>query len=149
MKKPALIILLVLVTACGVRPTPPITGGAAPTEELTGSVLYLLDGVTLTRVVRPATIRTTNLELLAEGPTPEEQAEGLTTQVPPYASPITATPTSTGITVRIASPLRYLSRTAQAQLTCTALPPDGDQQTPITLTDPEETLPPQTCPFEG
>lgn len=150
MRKLALTALLILTTACGVRPTPPIEGGPAPTEEPTRTVLYLLNGTTLTRVIRPpGPLMQSHLELLAEGPTIEERAKGLTTEIPPYASPITITRTTSGITVGIASPLKYLSRLARAQLICTALSPEEMPATPVTLTDPEETLPPETCPFKG
>lgn len=154
--KPLLVLLLLALTACGVRPTTPIEGGPAPTEEVIegteGTVLYLLEGVTLTRVVRPPVqVSAMALELLAAGPTSEELAEGLTTEIPPYASPITRVPTADGFTVRISSALRYLSPVAQSQLVCTAIPPDqlrpGHLKNEVVLTDPEEELPPQQCPF--
>lgn len=151
--KRLLVLLLLALTACGVRPTAPIEGGPAPTEEVTeGTVLYLLEGVTLTRVVRPPVqVPAMALELLAAGPTSEELAEGLTTEIPPYASPITVVPTADGFRVRISSALRYLSPVAQSQLVCTAIPPDqlrpGHLKNEVVLTDPEEELPPQQCPF--
>lgn len=145
--KTLLLLLLLALTACGVRPSVPIEGGPAPTEEITaGTVLYLLEGTTLTRVVRTQA-RTNALELLAAGPTREELAEGLTTEIPPSAAPITAVLSATGITVRISSALKDLSPLAQAQLVCTAIPPDRIRMTEVTLTDPTETLPPQPCPF--
>lgn len=147
--KPLLLLLLLALTACGVRPSVPIEGGSAPTEELTqGPVLYLLDGETLTRVVRFPTPKTP-LELLADGPTSRELEEGLTTEVPPHVSPITAVLSTTGITVRISSALKDLSPEAQSQLVCTALGQDQDMAIEVTLTDPTETLPPQLCPFRA
>jgi hypothetical protein len=145
--KPLILLLLLVLAACGVRPTVPIEGGAGPTEELTeGTVLYLLHGATLTRVVRPATAGTA-LNVLAEGLTREELAEGLTTEVPRSAAPITATMSSGGISVRVSSGLRSLSPLARSQLVCTAIPPDGNGPMTVVLSDAQETLPPQQCPF--
>ena len=145
--KRVLVLLVLALSACGVRPSIPIEGGPAPEEEVTeGTVLFLLEGATLTRVIRlPAT--TNPMELLAAGPTGEELAQGLTTEIPPYAAPITATLSASGITVRISSALKYLSPLAQSQLVCTALGANHDLRTEVTLTDPTETLPPQQCPF--
>lgn len=146
--KQVLALLLVLgLAACGVRPSVPIGGDPAPTEENTrGPFVYLLNGSTLTRVTRFPT-PTDTMQLLAEGLTNADLAEGLTTEVPPSAAPITAVPSATGITVRISSALKYLSPLARSQLVCTALGPDQDMSIEVTLTDPTETLPPQLCPF--
>lgn len=147
--KRVLLLLLLALTACGVRPSVPIEGDPAPTEAFADeTVLYLIEGTTLTRVVRPSGTASP-LDLLAAGPTSEELAVGLTTQVPPYAAPITRSPALDGITVRISSALRYLSPLAQSQLVCTALGVDQDISTEVTLTDPTETLPPQWCPFRA
>lgn len=147
--KRLLVLLLLAVTACGVRPTIPIEGVEAPREEVPeGTPLYLLAGANLTRVVRLPT-RTPVLDLLAVGPTSEELAEGLTTEIPPYAAPITRVQGAGGITVRISSALKYLSPLAQSQLVCTAIPLGESLSTEVTLTDPTEKLPPQSCPFEA
>lgn len=146
MKSVLLLLLLLALTACGVRPSGTIPGGPAPREEIApGTALFLLDGTTLTRVIRPAGT-TPPLELLAAGPTSEELAEGLTTEIPPSAAPITMAMSADGVTVRISSALKDLSSLAQAQLVCTAIP--GQRRTVI-LTDPTEKLPPQRCPFRG
>lgn len=147
--KRLLVLLVLTLTACGVRPSVPIEGGPAPTEEVTEStVLYFLEGATLTRVLRPP-VQENPLELLAKGPTPEELAEGLTTEIPPYASPITVAMGENAITVRISSLLKYLSPLARSQLICTAIPPGRLTTAQVILSDPEETLPPQSCPFEA
>lgn len=144
-----LLLSLLALTACGVRPTAPIPGGPAPIEEVTeGSVLYLLKDGTLTRVVRPP-VQTPSLDLLAAGPTGLELVEGLTTEIPPYAAPITAVQGADGITVRISSALKYLSPLARSQLVCTAIPPGESLATAVTLTDPIEKLVPHTCPFDA
>ena len=150
MKRLLILLLALTATACGVRPTDVIEGDPAPTEEeiTESTVLYFLQGATLTRVVRPPSDQSP-LELLAQGPTPEELAEDLTTEIPPYASPITLTPGTNGTTVRISSRLRYLSPLAQSQLVCTAITPEQPPGVEIVLSDPEETLPPQACPFEA
>lgn len=148
--KPLLLLLLLALAGCGVRPSDPIEGGPAPVEEVTeGTVVYLLEGETLTRVVRPSAQEENALELLAKGPTQRELMEGLTTEIPRYASPITWTTTADGITVRISSELRYLSPLARSQLVCTAIPRDRLERTWVTLADPTETLTPQQCPFEA
>ena len=149
MKLLLVLLLLLTSTACGVRPSSPIEGGPAPTEDVTeGTVLYFLAGATLTRVVRPP-VQGNPLELLAKGPTQEELAMGLTTEIPPYASPITVAVDADAIKVRISSLLKYLSPRAQSQLVCTVIPPRRMATAQVVLSDPEETLPPQTCPFEA
>ena len=147
--KRLLVLLLLALTACGVRPSIPIEGGPAPSEEVTeATVLYFLQGATLTRVLRPP-VQENPLELLAKGPTPEELAMGLTTEIPPYASPITVTMGENDIKVRISSLLKYLSPVAQSQLVCTAIPPSRRATAQVILSDPEEKLSPQNCPFEA
>ncbi|MFI7678761.1 hypothetical protein [Actinophytocola sp. NPDC049390] len=148
MKRLPLLLLLAL-TACGVRPSVPIEGGPAPTEEVTErTVLYFLHGTTLTRVLRPP-VQVNPLELLAKGPTPEELAEGLTTEVPSSASPITVDVGENTITVHVSSPIKYLSPLAQSQLVCTVIPPHWPPTTQVILSDPDETLLPRTCPFDA
>jgi hypothetical protein len=149
MKRLLVLLLLLTAAACGVRPSGPIEGGPAPTEEVTeGTVLYFLAGATLTRVVRPP-VPGNPLELLAKGPTQEEKAMGLTTEIPPYASPITVVVDEDAIKVRISSLLKYLSPRAQSQLVCTVVPQRRVATAQVILSDPEGTLPPQTCPFEA
>lgn len=149
MKRLLILLSLLTLTACGVRPSVPIEGGPAPTEQvMEGTVLYFLAGATLTRVVRPP-VQGNPLELLAKGPTPEELAMGLTTEIPPYASPITASVGEHAIKVRISSLLKDLSPRAQSQLVCTVIPPRRLETAQVILSDPEETLPPQTCPFDA
>lgn len=150
MKRLLIVLLALTATACGVRPTDVIEGDPAPTEEeiTEGTVLYFLQGATLTRVVRPPSDKPL-LELLAQGPTPEEQAEGFTTEIPQNASPITLVPATNGTTVRVASRLKDLSPLAQSQLVCTAITPDQPPGVEIILEDATETLPPQRCPFEA
>ena len=148
MKRLALLLLLAL-TACGVRPSVPIEGGPPPREEFRpgdAAFVYLLNGVTLTRVRRPAT-QNTALELLVAGPTSDERAQGLTTEIPPDAGPITVSQNADGVTVRISSAVQELSPLAQSQLVCTAAIPDQEWSIRVTLTDPTGTLPPQQCPF--
>ena len=148
MKLLVLTVLVMLVTSCGVRPTGAIMGGPAPTEELDGAVLYLVNDNVLTRVVRPKSDQMqNNLQLLAEGPTPEESATGLTTDLPPNMAPIETSGTPDSLTVKISAPVATLTEMAMNQLTCTAQQPWQNLNAKITLSGPDQTLSPRTCPF--
>jgi hypothetical protein len=135
-----------LVTSCGVRPTDTITGDPAPTEVLDGVVLFLVNDTILTRVVRPSpNPPATNLQLLAQGPTPEESATGLTTELPPTITATAVSATAGTLTVRISTPVGALTDLAKDQLICTAQWQSAT--TTVIVTGPDQTLSPRTCPF--
>lgn len=149
MKRLLLCAVVALLTAgCGIRPSDVIHGVEAPKEELDGVVLFFLNAGTLTRVVRPSAEPFEHeLTLLAEGPTQREQREGLTTEIPPAAAPITQTADAMTVTVSISSPVAELSENAKDQLTCTAVPPWQEPQVQVVIAGPDQSTPVDACPF--
>jgi hypothetical protein len=135
-----------------VRPSGVIRGGAAPTATVDGVVLYFLAGSSLTPVLRPARRPlwpTQTLELLQQGPGPEERAAHLTSEVPAELGPVTVTTVPSGaVTVVVATDVTALSAAAVDQIACTlrdAMP----TTTSVTLTGDTATRGPLTCPLAG
>lgn len=145
----ALLLALLATTACGVRPTGTIYGSQGPADTPDGTILYFASGETLTRVIRPGEEQQEDiLSTLAEGPLAVERAAGLTTEVPPEVLPITRGTTNGTVEIKVSVPAASLTEMAQNQLICTALRwDDPTQKTSITLTGPDKSLPPKTCPF--
>ncbi|NGY60725.1 hypothetical protein G7043_17485 [Lentzea sp. NEAU-D13] len=113
---------LVTLTACGVRPTPVLTGAEAPTVSSHELTVYLVkaerDG--LVRRTRPYTgnVETvTAIDLLVAGLTDEEKKLGLHTEVPTTTSRIYAVSN----VVLLPQDMGPLSMWAQFQLYCTAI----------------------------
>ncbi|SFB43349.1 hypothetical protein SAMN05216266_11188 [Amycolatopsis marina] len=154
----ALAVTGALVAGCGVRPSGVITGNPAPSGPAEGAELYLLAAGELTPVLRPTgkvPSPTEALTLLAAGPSPEERAQGLGSEVPSAATAVSVasgTP-ATEITVTLDMDVSALSGTAIEQITCTAevavfpdYSPPG--QVSVTVTGGGHTREPQTCfPF--
>lgn len=148
----------VLVAGCGVRPSGVITGNPAPSGPAEGAELYLLAAGELTPVLRPTgqvPSPTAALTLLAAGPSPEERAQGLSSEVPSAAAAVAVTSgiPATEITVTLDFDASALSGTAIEQITCTAevavfpdYSPPG--QVSVTITGRGHTREPRTCfPF--
>ncbi|WP_243794363.1 hypothetical protein [Saccharopolyspora gloriosae] len=141
-------VALVLLAGCGVRSSGVIVGSsppsglAAPDEATT---LYLLSEGRLVPVPRPGAplSRAEALALLAQGPTSEERARGLTTEVPPEAAPFSVTLEAAERVRVLPSPHSgELSATALDQITCTAA--DGGQ-----VRFPDHTRALAACPIPG
>jgi hypothetical protein len=144
----ALAALLLLATACGVRPSATIYGSRGPADNPEGTVLYVANGETLTRIIRPTTDPAKDgLTTLAEGLLAVEQAEGLTTAVPTTALPITRSFKGRALEVNLSTPVAPLTEMAKNQLTCTALQTEPHPRIAVILTGPDTSLPPRTCPF--
>ncbi|CCH30790.1 putative secreted protein [Saccharothrix espanaensis DSM 44229] len=119
---------------CGVQPSEPIGGSAA-----TGALVYLVRDDTVVPVLRPTKQPTTGaraLALLAEGPNGREQAQGLTTAVPPGTAPVLS-----GNTITVATDVSTLPEVAVSQLVCTAAAAE-----PLTLVGGGHRRGPLTCP---
>jgi hypothetical protein len=145
------LLTAVLAAGCGVRPSAVITGGPAPTRPVRGAVLYLVADAALAPVLRPAPRDPSPAEVLAllgGGPTGDERAVGLTSEVPAALAPVTVAAGATGgVDVVVSVDVATLSDPAVDQIVCTV----GDALTttgPITLTGAGTTRGPRTCPFE-
>lgn len=145
----AVAMLILAMSACGVRPTGAIYGGPGPTETLEDTqILYFANDNTLTRVIRPITDITNDvLTLLVEGPLGPERAQGLTSDVPTTVLPITRGSVNGTMEVIVSSPTTTLTEMAQNQLICTAAHTTESPKPKVTLTGPDKSLPARTCPF--
>lgn len=151
MKKLMLLaVVAALISACGIRPSGVIHGSAAPTEQLNGVVLFFYNGPTLTRVTRrPAESVKENLTLLGEGPTGIERIQGLTTEIPAAAAPITMSGDRRQAMVVISSPVADLSTNAMDQIVCTAVPPRQESRVRVVITGTDQSVQARTCPFRA
>jgi len=145
---------LLVVAGCGVRPSGVITGGDPPHGAVqpttTTITLYLVRNGQLSAVKRPGgppLSPADTLALLAAGPTAQEQAQGLTSDVPPGAGPFSVTADLAGrVVVTPSTPARQLSTMAVAQIACTAAAtaPGGPADVTIAGAGPRIDL--GTCP---
>jgi hypothetical protein len=119
------VLVLAVVTACGIRPTDPIPGLEAPSgpvENASPSLYWVSEG-RVVRVSRPQGSLSGNdiVALLAQGPTSAEQARGLSTEVPLDAAPVTIDRAVNGLDVTVSSDVAQLSNAAVQQIVCTLL----------------------------
>lgn len=141
-------VLLAAVTAgCGVQPSGVIPGLEAPSGSVqadAGTTIYLLSQGTVTAVKRGDGQLTVvqRLTLLAAGPLPAEQAQGLSSEVPATAAPFSLKSDSAGLTVITGTDVNTLSTRAADQLVCTA---DATGQ-PVRLAGNDGSRTPQSCP---
>ncbi|MGW4211420.1 hypothetical protein ACWEIJ_25730 [Lentzea sp. NPDC004789] len=116
---------MVVVSACGIRPTDPIPGLEAPTGpvESTSPAIYWVAGGSVVGVNRPQGSLSGYdvVALLAQGPTATEQDRGLTTEVPFDAAPATVDRGADGLDVSISTDVSLLSKAAVRQIVCTLL----------------------------
>ncbi|MEW9555827.1 hypothetical protein [Nonomuraea sp. NPDC050783] len=122
----AVLASLLAVAGCGVRPSDVIAAGDPPSGPLFSPAtvtLYLVKDGRLSRVTRPGgpLVLVDTLALLASGPTTQEQARGLSTDVPPEAGPFSLTMDAAGHLVVTPSPTAgELPPPAVEQIVCTA-----------------------------
>lgn len=159
MKKLFVLAAVLLVSACGIKPTGVVPAGPAPTlRNSTGSgrgaevILYFVAGGRVTPVGRssrgPVDVSTA-LSLLLAGPTYAEQSEGLETFLPTESGQVALNPGSPTV-LRFTFALHELKPAAVNQLVCTASAAlaangayvGGDG---LTLTGTDGELPAQTC----
>lgn len=123
------LLLTLLLTACGVQPSGVIRGASPPSgaaERDDMIVLFLVQDGKLELVHRPSSPLPPGelLALLATGPTRDESARGLSSDVPPDAAPFTVFTDPGGRTVvDTALPPEVLSTTALDQIVCTLAVP--------------------------
>ncbi len=159
MKKLVVLAALLLVSACGIKPTPVLAAGPAPTLRVpatdgrdTELILYFVLDDRVAPVARSSDGEVgveAALSLLLAGPTADERAAGYATTLPRPAGAITVTPGSPA-TIRFPFPLRPLSGVGINQLVCTAfaaLAAQGGYATDgtVALAGPDVLLPYQTC----
>ncbi|MFI9597748.1 hypothetical protein [Nonomuraea sp. NPDC052265] len=146
------LVAVVAVTGCGVRPSEVISVGEPPRGSVavtTTITLYLVKDGRLSAVTRPSArpmFRTERLALLAAGPTAEERARGLTTEVPPDAGPFSVTVKVRGrVALNPSVPGGDLSPLAVRQMVCTAAAlPDSPAR--ITVVGARTSVDPRDCP---
>ncbi|WP_370961811.1 hypothetical protein [Amycolatopsis sp. cg9] len=159
MKKLLVLAVLLLVSACGVKPTPVVGAGPAPTlRNPEGSargaevILYfVLDG-RLTPVSRPITSSVgvnTTLSLLLSGPSYAEAADGYTTMLPAAGGEISLSPDPPP-TITLPFPVQQLNPTAINQVVCTTFAALAAQsryviENSVSIAGTDTKLPAQTC----
>ncbi|MEU7750519.1 hypothetical protein [Micromonospora sp. NPDC049171] len=152
------LLLTLLATGCGVRPSEVITGRQAVSGPSQGTGLYLLAQGELVLVLRPATADAAPadaLALLAAGPQENERAQGLTSAVPAGFDPVTVTSEadrSAGLRVRTTIAARSLSSTAADQIICTTADAAtqfglAENSAPVTIVGSDGARPPRPCPL--
>ncbi|WP_053734984.1 GerMN domain-containing protein [Nocardia sp. NRRL S-836] len=120
-----MVLALVVLAACGIRPTGVIPGLEAPSgpvENPTPSIYWVADGqvVPVARVQGSLTGRDV-VALLAQGPSTAEQERGLRTEVPFDAAPATVDRVADGLDVTVSTDVSLLSANAVRQIVCTLL----------------------------
>ncbi|MGI5520389.1 hypothetical protein ACQEUX_05495 [Micromonospora sp. CA-259024] len=151
-------LLTLLATGCGVRPSGVITGRPAVSGPSRGIGLYLLSQGELTLVLRPSKADAPPAEtlvLLAAGLDESERSQGFTSEVPVDVAPVMVTPgadRSGGLTVRTTSAARSLSANAADQIICTvadAAARIGLATTfaEVTIVGPDGARKPRPCPI--
>jgi hypothetical protein len=159
MRRVLAILLVVLVAAgCGVRPSGVITGVEAPSGPAEGEVppgspalsptsslaLFFVSGDRVASVPRHL-VHEDLVGMLADGPDPDERAQGLSTEVPKAAAPATVTASGSGMDVALATDVDGLTRFAVDQIVCTLLAQHPGTMT-ATLRGGGHTTEQRTCP---
>ena len=131
MKKLLVLAVLLLVSACGIKPTPVIPAGPAPTlrnpaagVQGTDVVLYFVIDGRVAPVARAAGTPvglTTALRMLLNGPSRAESSDGYVTMLPAGdPSQVSVDSEAAPTLIAVPFPLRELNSLAMNQLICTA-----------------------------
>jgi hypothetical protein len=155
----AVLAVLLLAGACGIKPTGAIPAGPAPTLQNTGAdgrgteltLYFVRDGrvAPVTRETEFSTSVGTALSTLLNGPSDAEAADGYTTMLPLESGQIALAPDPPA-RITFAFPLKRLNTMAINQLVCTAFAALATQSRYvidgiITLVGTDVELPSQTC----
>ncbi|MFC4006509.1 hypothetical protein ACFOY2_04705 [Nonomuraea purpurea] len=151
------LVSLVAVTGCGVQPSDAISAGDPPSGHVSPAIapptmitLFLVKNGRLSAVTRTSDrplFKADRLALLAAGPTKREQTQGLTTDVPPEASPFSVTVMPDGhLAVGLSTPARELSTLAIEQIVCTAAATMQESSARITVVGAGQSVGPRNCP---
>jgi hypothetical protein len=159
-KKLLVVAVLLLVSACGVKPTGVVPAGQAPTLRNPGSsgrgtdvILYFVIDGRLSPVTRPSggtTDVSTALSLLLNGPSDDERASGYTTMLPRERGPIALSPGTPSAVISFPFPVTQLTQVAVSQVVCTAFAAMAVQNTyvidgTVTISGTDGQLPSQAC----
>ncbi|MFF5990813.1 hypothetical protein [Prauserella flavalba] len=123
---------LLALAGCGVQPSGVIVGASPPSGAAApgpATTLYFLSAGRPFPVLRagPPLSYADTLAELAAGPTEEERARGLGTEVPPEAAPFTVTASGAGrVVVTLSMSPERLSTVATEQIACTAADRRGE-----------------------
>jgi hypothetical protein len=149
----AALIPLLALTGCGVRPTDAVAAGDPPSGRVapaTTITLYLVKNGRLSATTRPSSrplFITDMLALLADRPTPREQEDGFTTDVPPEARPFSVTAASADhLVVNQSTPARELSALAVQQIVCTVAATAPESTVQITVVGAGQGVDRRDCP---
>ncbi|WP_410598648.1 GerMN domain-containing protein [Amycolatopsis sp. lyj-90] len=153
MRKTWLVLLLIVpvVTGCGVRPSGVIPGAPAPVGPANGAVLYFVSGGQPARVLRPIAGElppASPVDLLAAGPDESEREQRYTSEVPPGTVVLDQTAGPNGVTLTLSVDVAGLSARAVDQIVCTARDSLGGAAQ-ITLRGGETQRGPLSCPLPG
>jgi hypothetical protein len=121
-----LVLALLLLAGCGIRPTGVVYAGDAPVATASGSPasqVFLLSQGMLTPVQRTADPADPQrvFDALLSGPTPDERARGLTTELTGIKEIAVHELDGRAILVETIPPSRRLPPLAYAQIYCTGL----------------------------
>ncbi|WIY01656.1 hypothetical protein QRX60_47875 [Amycolatopsis mongoliensis] len=154
-----LVVVLLMVSACGIKPTGVVPAGPAPTLRNPGSsgrgtdvILYFVIDGRVAPVTRStgSTVGVENaLSMLLAGPTAGEAADGYATALPARSGPIVLTP-GPPAAITFSFPLRPIAAVGINQLACTAFAALAAQSSysvdgTIALSGTDVQLPYQTC----
>ncbi|RZQ62493.1 GerMN domain-containing protein [Amycolatopsis suaedae] len=143
-----LLAVLLAVAACGVRPSAVIPGGDAPGGSVVTTLIFFVSGDELAPAPRPDG-STDTLAQLAAGPTADERAQGLRTELPPGIS-IGRDYSNADLVVTVSVAPHTLSGLAVQQIACTVTNIRGalgapSVSGPVTVVGPGESLGPRYC----
>jgi hypothetical protein len=148
----ALLVAVLLLGGCGVRPTGVVYAGEAPIGTASPSpqaqVFFLADGVPtpVRRAVGPGDPQLV-FDALLSGPTREERAKGLNTELTGVKSIVVQDLGGHALLVETVPPAMKLSAGAFAQIFCTgAALPDRPELKISYLVDDSEPDPSAGCP---
>ncbi|MGI5268163.1 GerMN domain-containing protein [Nonomuraea sp. CA-218870] len=145
------LVSLVAVTGCGVRPSDVIPAGdppSGPVASTTAITLFLVRNGRLSAVTRPGRRLplAQTLALLAAGPTADERARGLTTDIPRKAGPLSVSAEPAGhVVVTPSAPAGDLSTLAVEQIVCTAAAA-RERPVRVTVAGAGQSVDPRDCP---
>ncbi|RSM50618.1 hypothetical protein DMA12_00150 [Amycolatopsis balhimycina DSM 5908] len=159
MRKLLVLAVVLLVSGCGIKPTPVVPAGPAPTLRSpagngrgTDVILYFVVDGRVAPVARPADGPVTveaALTMLLDGPSLGEKADGYTTVLSRRTGPIAVSPGQPA-TISFPFPLRPITGAGINQLVCTAFAALAAQggyavDGTVALSGPDVQLPYQTC----
>ncbi|SDI11577.1 hypothetical protein SAMN05421505_13453 [Sinosporangium album] len=144
----ALAVLAVLAAGCGIRPTAPFEVGPRPDGLGSGPRLFFVRGERLYSVTRDGLDDlSTRIGALVAGPTAEEKAEGLGSDLPEGLA-VEAVTGYPRVTLTL-SGARSISRLGLQQIACTAATSGTETPVEVRVTLSGQALGTHSCPLDG